>query len=74
MENVENALVEEQDGLAERAMTRGSAFRLSAKRECEGNPKGKLQPECIGEEILDVKNKTWYKSVGPTSADWIPLH
>lgn len=33
-----------------------------------------LTPNFIGEEVLDVPNKKWYKSTGTTSSDWVALN
>jgi hypothetical protein len=39
-------------------------------RTCNNSPVGTIVPDFVGEEILDIVNKIWYKSVGTTSADW----
>jgi len=73
-EEVDQQLTEAQPGLIERAVSQGSAFRLRRKPVCEGSPIGNVRPECIGDEILDLKAKKWYKSVGPKMTDWVELN
>ncbi len=71
---VETPFGEEEPGLVRKAITRGAAFRTSVRRTCEGDPTGTQQPECLGDEILDVTAKRWYKATGPSPADWVPLN
>jgi len=73
MSKVETPLAETRPGLIEQAITRGSAFRLSRRRTCDGSPVGKERPESIGDEILDLKARKWYKAVGPRPSDWTPM-
>ncbi len=70
-DEIEQVLSEAQPGLIERAISQGSEFRLRRKPVCEGSPIGKVRPEYIGDEILDLKAKKWYKSVGPKLMDWV---
>ena len=72
--NVKNPLLEDKPGLIELALSQGSAFRLRRKATCEGCPVAAVRPECIGDEILDLKAKKWYKAVGPKTTDWVPLN
>ena len=74
MDNVEEVLAEATPGARKQALTRGSAFRMSLRRTCAESPLGRENPESIGDEILDVTHNRWYKSTGPTSADWVPLN
>ena len=56
------------------AFNSGSAFRLRRRPTCEGSPVGKVQPECIGDEILDTKARKWYKATGPRKGDWSAMN
>lgn len=74
MKDINQPLVEEQAGLIQKAVERRCAFHVSARRECKGDPTGTQQPECIGDEILDVEAKRWYKAVGSTPSDWVAIN
>ncbi|MFO7946180.1 MAG: hypothetical protein R6V19_05140, partial [Armatimonadota bacterium] len=65
--------LETEPGLIEKALSRRSACRISAKNTCEGSPVRQIRPRVIGDEILDSASGTWYKASGPTKNDWVPL-
>jgi len=71
--NVKNPLLEDKPDLLHRAINSGSAFRMRTKPTCEGSPVGKVQPECLGDEVLDAKAKRWYKATGPGKDDWAAM-
>ncbi len=71
---VENPLLQTEPGLIEKALTRRSAFHISANNTCEGSPVGQLRPRVIGDEILDSASGVWYQASGPTKDDWVPLY
>lgn len=73
MKDVETPLAEAASGLIKRALLSGSAFRMRSTPMCEGTPVGTVRPELIGDEVLDTKTRTWYRSVGPGAKDWVPL-
>lgn len=44
---------------------------INFKRQCIGDPEiNNIYPLYAGEEIIDINQKLWYKSVGLTNKDW----
>ncbi len=72
--DVTDPLVEEAPGLIEQAISQHSVFRMIPRITCQGSPVGQVRPQCLGDEILDTENNTWYKAVGPQNTDWVPLN
>jgi hypothetical protein len=72
--NVEDLLVEEEGGLIEKAIANQSVFRMRPRIAYGGSPVGNIQPQCLGDEILDTETNTWYKANGPTTSDWVALN
>jgi len=74
MKEVKTPLSEMRPGLIDQALRSGSAFRLRAKSVCHGSPIDVLKPESIGDEILDLDAKVWYKSIGTSPSDWVRIN
>lgn len=43
-------------------------------RAYTSSPVDVLTPKFIGDEVLDTRNKIWYKAVGTEKADWVALN
>lgn len=68
---LDTLLMEEKPGLIERAILEDCVFKMHPKHRntCQGSPLGKVRPQYLGHEILDIQSKTWFKAIGPKNTD-----
>jgi hypothetical protein len=57
-------------GLSRYSLGTSPVIEETEYRTVAGSPISVTTPYRIGEEILDITNKNWYKATGKTSADW----